>query len=174
MTNLERTRCSSVVSKTIKTIHQFPPTNNRTHLIDRKICIYCWHVSIGAISWFKETRMAIVFFAWYNIFAGHIEVTCEMGLILSWFALWHSVLEFLYLFCRCHFNIRCFLMLPEALPKTILQYNLTQNWPSLAQMLSCTWCTLTLPNKECPIVWLLHKLFFCLLPGHTALKPPEI
>ena len=27
--------CSSIVSKTINMFHQFPPTNNRRHLIDR-------------------------------------------------------------------------------------------------------------------------------------------
>ena len=34
--------CSSIVSKTIKMFHQFPPINNtfRRYLIDRKICIY--------------------------------------------------------------------------------------------------------------------------------------
>ena len=29
--------------------HQFSPTNNRRHLIDRKICIDYQHVSMGAI-----------------------------------------------------------------------------------------------------------------------------
>ena len=32
--------CSSIVSKTIKMFHQFPPTTNRRHLIHRKHCIY--------------------------------------------------------------------------------------------------------------------------------------
>ena len=32
--------CSSIVSKTIKMFHQFPPTSNKRHLVDRKHCIY--------------------------------------------------------------------------------------------------------------------------------------
>ena len=41
--------CSFIVSKTVKMFHQFPPTNNRGHLIYRKICIHYWHESIGPI-----------------------------------------------------------------------------------------------------------------------------
>ena len=37
--DLSDTFCSSIVSKIIKMFHQFPPTNNRRHLIDRQICI---------------------------------------------------------------------------------------------------------------------------------------
>ena len=38
--DLSDTFCSSIVSKITKMFHQFPPTNNRRHLIDRQICIY--------------------------------------------------------------------------------------------------------------------------------------
>ena len=47
--DLSSTFCSSVVSKPIRMFHQFPLTNKRRHLFDRKNCIYYQHASIGAI-----------------------------------------------------------------------------------------------------------------------------
>ena len=47
--DLSGTFCSSVVSKPIRMFHQFPLTNKRRHLFDRKNCIYYQHASIGAI-----------------------------------------------------------------------------------------------------------------------------